>query len=458
MSWHESLGIVFSGMSRSANRPGLFRVNSDGSNLETLMLLDEAELREALSWASVLPNGAGVLFTRDHAGDYGRSTIEVFSIDERSTRVLTRGLRPRFFSTGHVIFSRDGKLFALPFDEAALEATGPPQIVMEGLPIDGINGDSSFTLSREGDLAYISGSNSMLDRPNLLWVASDGASTSTDAPGRQYADPRISPDGTKLAFSIPSDGNEVWVHDFDRQTQTRLTFAEGEDETPVWSPDGIWLAFSSSRKDRERTISRRRADGSGSEELLWEGPPHTHVSGWTPDGKTLIFDASTGGETGTDIWALDVEGDHKPRTLLGNPYNEFHSRLSPDGKWLAYTSTESNRSEIYVQRYPELDRKIQISNDGGMQPVWSSDGRKLFYRRLARMMVVEVSAGGTNPFSRPELVFEKEFGLGKASNHFGYDVAADGRFLMTVPDSELYPREIALVVAWDRELMLRFSN
>ena len=172
----------------------------------------------------------------------------------------------------------------------------------------------------------------------------------------------------------------------------------------------------------------------------------------------MILDANTGVETGADVWGLDVEGDRKARTLLGNPYDEFHARLSPDGKWLAYSSSESNRLEIYVQRFPELDRKIQISNEGGYQPVWSRDGCKIFYRQRTRMMVVDVVPAAASPFSRPAVLFDEEYGLGKAMNHFGYDVTEDGRFLMTLPESVLSPREIALVIAWDRELLQRFSN
>ena len=134
------------------------------------------------------------------------------------------------------------------------------------------------------------------------------------------------------------------------------------------------------------------------------------------------------------------------------------SRLSPDGRWLAYTAMESQTFHVYVQRYPELDRKIQISSDTGSNPVWSPDGRRLYYRSQDRMMAVDVRPGADPPFSKATLVFEKEYGTGKAFTHFSYDVATDGRLLMTLRDSASYPREISLVLGWDRELAARFER
>ncbi len=174
-----------------------------------------------------------------------------------------------------------------------------------------------------------------------------------------------------------------------------------------------------------------------------------HPSAWTPDGKTLILDVSSG--KGADIAALDLEGGGEIRPLLAEPYDELHARLSPDGRWLAYTADASGRSEIYLQSYPALDRRLQVSVNGGAQPVWSPNGGEIFFRAgRNRLMVVEFSSTSGEPvISAPQQLFSREFGTGKAATHFSYDVGPDNRFFMTVEDSALLPDELAVVLNAD---------
>jgi Tol biopolymer transport system component len=223
--------------------------------------------------------------------------------------------------------------------------------------------------------------------------------------------------------------NDVWIYERERGALTRLTFDPGEEETPVWSPDGRWIAFATSRAGQPRSIYRKAADGSGAEERLWSGDFHAHVSGWAPDGQTIVMEIQ-GAETSTDIWLLDGEGERAARPLLQTRFNERTARLSPDGRWLAYVSDESGRDEVYVQPFPDLAGKWQISIQGGNQPVWSRDGRELFYRGGEQLMAVTVSTEPPFRATAPQALFPDAFERPQGPAHTSYDVAPDGRFLM----------------------------
>ena len=454
-SWSDTVGIVFSSRSGDGAVPGLWRMDPDGGNVEQLLSWADAPRLADLSWPEALPDGRGVIFTRRFASSPGRSRVEVLSLADGSTRELASGILGRYMPGGYLLYTRDGKLFAVPFDTERLELSGAPQLMMEGLLTE-VTGESLYAVSATGTLAHISGGATRGKTGNLLWVEDNGNSISVDAQPRAYFDLRISPDGSRLAFSDAAAGNDIWVHDFARQTQSRLTIAAGEDETPVWSPDGQWLAYSSSRADQPRTLHRQRADGSGEEKLVWQGDEHLHVSSWTADGMTLLVDVAT--DAGADVWAIAVDGESDPQTVLGDPFTEMHARLSPDGRWLAYTSTESASPQVYVRRYPELDRKIQISSTTGSQPVWSRTARQLYYRDQSRLWVVDARLAEDATFSRPRLLFERDYGTGKAFSHFSYDVAADGRLLMTLRDSASFPPSIGLALRWDLELAGRFER
>jgi Tol biopolymer transport system component len=284
----------------------------------------------------------------------------------------------------------------------------------------------------------------------ILWMKPDGSTSPLGAPPAYYVDPRISPDGRFLAVSIPGLGNDVWVHDLERGSRTRLSFGEKEDETPIWSPDSASVAWASSGSDG-RSVLRRNRDGSGAETTLWTDNRHFHCTGWTPDGSTIIIELRDP-TTGNDVYALNID-DGTATPLLNAPYDEILPRLSPDGRWLAYTSNETKSYEVYMQPYPSLDRKFQLSVDGGGQPVWSRDGRTLFYRDESVVLAVDVDTTGSEPrISKPRTALDQPIGFGKGTAHWGYDIAPDGRFLVTPPESKFFPRRLDIIVGWSNEL------
>ena len=190
------------------------------------------------------------------------------------------------------------------------------------------------------------------------------------------------------------NGNaDVWVLDTERGVQRRLTFGDERDDSPAWSPDGSRVAFSS-----ERTgvfdLFERPADGSAGETALLTSPEPKEVEDWSPDGRNLLFNVQSR-EGDRDLWVLPIAGDRKPVQLTQTPFEEVNSRFSPDGRWIAYQSNETGRSEIYVQSIPDPTVKVQVSARGGVQPYWRRDGRELFYEADQRIMAVSIDLSAT---------------------------------------------------------------
>ncbi len=237
-----------------------------------------------------------------------------------------------------------------------------------------------------------------------------------------------------------------------RQTLSRLTFAPGPDETPVWTPDGKWVTFAGDR-DGIRNLLRRVADGSEQEEQLVTLQEHAHANSWSPDGQVLVFGMGPTGTASGGIWLLPLEEDREPTLFLKTPFNVYASRLSPDGHWIAYASDESGRSEIYVQPFPGLGGKWQISTDGGGHAVWARNGHELFYRNGNKMMVVEVSTQLNWSAGVPETIFEGPF-FAIGNGNTSYDVAPDGQRFVMIKESEEQQEaaQIKVVLNWFEEL------
>ena len=427
-----------------------------GGTPQALTTIDPAS-EVTQGWPVAVPGGKSIVMATMLAAapNWNDAQVDVVSLDTGARRPLFRGGIPlHVLPTGHLIFRRGPDVFAVPFDIARGEVHGTPTMVLSSVGYDRSSGVTWVAVADAGTIVYV-GDFGPTNR-SLVWLDRVHAAATIAAPPKSFADPRVSPDGQRLAFEATENGDDLWVLDLRRGTTTRMTFDPGEDETPVWSPDGKWIAYSSSRAvsaSASRSVLRRASDGTGPEETLLTATDHIHVEDWTRDGRSLLLSVDSSA-TKTDIWLLPLDGSAKASPLLKTPYNERDARVSPDGRWIAYDSDETGRNEVYIQRFPSLGGKIQVSVDGGSQPVWSRDGRQLFFRSGN---VMSVSVGPQDP---PQLgtaaVVGEDLYYTKGLNHTGYDAAPDGRLVFardTSTQSNL--RFVQIIEHWTTEVLQR---
>jgi eukaryotic-like serine/threonine-protein kinase len=264
-------------------------------------------------------------------------------------------------------------------------------------------------------------------RRSLVWVKSDGTEQQIDASPHAYRSPRISPDGVRIAVSIEEQGGQIWIYDVNSGSLVQFTTEGSNNLYPMWTPDGQHIAFESDNPTSPGNLLWQSTRENSKAERLIPSKNAEAPSGWSPDGRLLAFwEASP--QTSRDIWIFSLD-DHQRHLFLQTSSSEAAARFSPDSKWLAYTSNESGRPEIYIRPYPGPGDKQQISNNGGTEPLWSSDGRQIFYREGdAKMMSAGVAKGRAD--GSPNVLFEGHYLLNPAGTAANYDVARDGRFLM----------------------------
>jgi serine/threonine-protein kinase len=283
----------------------------------------------------------------------------------------------------------------------------------------------------------------------MVWVGANGEVEPLAAPRRAYTDPAISPDGGSIAVSIQGPTQTIWIYDLSRSTLTTLPSA-GSTQAPAWTPDGLRLIYRATQGGR-RNIFWRAADGTGDEERLTTSDTLQTPTMVSRQGMRAFF-FETSAATGPDLWMMPLEGARRPEVVLRTRFTEASARLSPDGRWLAYSSDESGRNEIYIRAFGHTGGKFSISTDGGSAPLWSHDGRQLFYRNRDKMMGVDIGSGPTPTAGAPHLIFSGTYQVSD-TGVAGYDVASDGRFLMIQPNtSPLAGRHIQVVLNWFSEL------
>ena len=331
---------------------------------------------------------------------------------------------------------------AVPFDLERLEVTGASLPVIEDVmqavyaPDSAFDtGAAQFSVSGSGSLVYVQGGIHPPLRKSLVWVDREGRAQPLAAPERGYWYPRLSPDGRRVSVSIQEGEQlDVFVYDMSRGTLTRVTL-EGMNDSPVWASDGKRVTFESTTNGPPN-LFWAQPDGSSAPERLTTSENWQNPASWSPDGKVLAF-IEESPTTGLDIWVLPFgDGEHEPRPIVQTRFQEWYATFSPDGRWLAYSSDESGREEIYVQPYPGPGERTQISIKGGFSPAWARDGRELFYRVWPegppwklRMMTVNITTDPAFIAGKPRMLFEED--RYQTSDPLrSYDVAADGRFLM----------------------------
>jgi serine/threonine-protein kinase len=409
----------------------LYRARASGGPAEVISTLDVSARERSHRWPDVLPDGKSILFTVAYEVGNPLDDASIAVLDlatgKHKTIIKSAGFA-RYSPTGHIVYARHGGITAVPFNAERLEVTGPPVTFPENVLMSVTNGGAQFSFSRNGDLAYVVGrSDDSRDVGPLVWLDRRGREEVLSEAHHKYSTPRLTSDGRTLLVEIGDSGAAIWSYNLDRGTLSPLTLA-GVSYNPMPAPDGKRVAYEAVR-DGVAGVLLARLDGSGEERLTATKRLHIPTS-WTPDGKTL---AITGGSDSgfLEVWLVPVDGDRKPQTFLQGPFNVGGARFSPDGRWVAYVSDESGRNEVYVRRYPESGTRIQISADGGGQPVWARNGRELFFRNGDELLAVDVALQGDFTAGRPRLLFSRynpqsESGLAYDLDA-DYDVSLDGQ-------------------------------
>ena len=422
----------------------ILRVPSAGGSATPVTSLDASRYEFGHVWPTFLPDGRHFLYSARNP-NVGKSALYVGSLDSKESKLLLNTNSMALFSPpGYLLFVRGGTFLAQPFDADRLEFKGEAIPIAEGVQFSPLNGRAAVAVSENGVLAYRAVP--VAGQIKLVWVDRKGAEQPLAAPPHAYRNPRLSPDGQRVAVTIDELGSQEWVLDISRGTLTRLTFDGNYNGGAAWTPDGKKITFGSDRAGT-RNLFWQLADGSGGVERLTTSDRTQVASSWSPDGQTLSFEETSAG-TGFDLWVFRL-GDRKFQPFLQTRFNEIAPRFSPDGRWLAYASDESGRFEIYVQPYPGPGGKWQISTEGGREPVWARNG-ELFYRNGEKTMVVETTTRPTFSAGNPKVLFE-----GRYANYQSlpdYDVTPDGQRFLFLKAGEEARSEINVVLNWQEEL------
>jgi eukaryotic-like serine/threonine-protein kinase len=451
-TWGADGTIIFA---QSVSAAGLQRVSSTGGE-PTILTTPDRERGEGLHlWPEFLPGGEAVLFTIvPPTGSV--ENIAVLDLRTSTWKVLIRGgSDAHYVPTGHLIYGVAGTLRAVAFDLGRLEVVGNPAPVLEGVLTTG-TGVTDMAVAANGSLVYVPGGAGRGGQQTVVSVDRQGrASALPGLPVDSYRDVRVSPDGARLALATQDD---IWIYDRARASLSRLTTDPARDYSPLWTPDGERIVFTSQRAGYAEMFSRP-ADGTGSDELLLsrgKDPLDLHPNGWSADGRQLLFSDIRPNIQGA-IEQMAIERPLDAKVLLKNAFNNALATVSPDGRWIAYHSNISGRYEIYVERYPELGARQLISTGGGRLPLWSRDGRELFFASPdgRQMSAVAVQSATTLVAGRPQVLFELAM-LVQAGGNRPYDIGPDGRFVIirnAQGDTDSAPASNLIVVQnWFEEL------
>jgi eukaryotic-like serine/threonine-protein kinase len=440
MTWPKSDLIV------AIRERELAGIAPQGGPWKTIAPVDTAQGEQQQLNPVALPDGDHILYSS--AGSTGVSGIRMAMVSLRTGRQTLfdiNGAYPIGALDGQLFYVTEvGTLMAAPFDIAHGRITGQPGQLITGLVTGSAGTAQTAALSASGTLAYVVGSSGS----TLVSVDMRGNVTTVEPGLHDYGYPRYSPDGSKIAYSLTSGGRtDVWIYDLASHTPTRLTTAGQVNERPEWTPDGKRVMF--------------RSDEGAVRSSIWWAPvdqsqPPSHLLGspraylfeavMTPDAKELIYQVDT---MGADIWYRSMSGDTTPRPIAATKAIENMARISPDGRWVAYSTDESGPYQVVVQPFPGPGPRVQVSVNGGTEPVWAHDGRRLFYRANRKIMVADLStADGLTVTSRTAL-FDDDFELASAP-HANYDVAPDDRHLLLLRSSDT--PQMMLVHHWVDEL------
>lgn len=432
-------------------------VGDGGGTPVPLTALDAAAGEVEHLLPSAIP-GTGVILFVTGNGTTPALGGELAAFDRRSGRTVrfkVAGIHPRYVPTGHIVYaSSSGVLWAVAFDPATLEMSGTPVPVLEGVGIKG-SGAANFDTALDGRIVYAGGLEGLSAARTITWTDRAGRETPIAVQPRNYYYVRLSPDGAYLSLDARDEQEDIWIWDLRRGAISRLTDKPGAEQYGLWMPKGLGVVFNSASGSRTE-LYRMRRDGTGQMEQITETSAERLApfpNAITPDGEQVIFRAATTNSK-NDLWIASMTGPRSVRKLLDGPHHELNASLSPDGKWMAYESDQSGRTEVYVRPFPDVQSgQFPVSVAGGSEPVWARN-EIFFIADDSKLMAVPVSTTSGFVAEKPVVLFDVSpyyFG-GQGRN---YDVAADGKRFVMVKDppaarSQTFP--INVILNWTQEL------
>ena len=453
-AWSQSDVILFT------PRPGaaLHRVPAAGGKDVPATTLDESS-GDAQHWfPSFLPDGRHFLFFAVGSATGGVTDprgVYLAELDSTAPpkRILSSGSNARY-ANGHLIFLQDGTLMAQAFDMKRLEPSGEPHPLAEQVLIAGAGSTGTagaVSVSTNGVLAYQAGS---ITRSQLVWLDRQGKELTRIGDQADYADAVLSPDETKVAVSVTDPATatrDIWVYALARPTRERLTVDRSDDFAPVWSPDSLRLVYSSIRSNGIQ-LYERPATAGGTERIVVKDSLGKFAADWSHDGKFLAYVGGGGIIGRSDLWIAPVGG--APYAFAETSFVETQPRFSPDGQWIAFSSAETTRFEVYISPFPGPGHRIQVSTDGGRWARWSRTGHELLYLKLDNtLMSVPIERGVDGlRVGTPQPLFALKSRPSPRLDAYPYDLSRDGRILVNGFVEDITTTPITLVTNWPSEI------
>jgi Tol biopolymer transport system component len=392
----------------------------------------------------VLPGGDAVVYAT--ALGTGSQLAVTVPATGRTSNLGVQGA-PLGVAGDELIFVRaDGALMAVPFDARARRLTGSARVVVAEVQHNPATLESKAAVSANGSLAYVGGSGIV----QVVAVDAHGAARPLPIPADRLSDPRYSPDGRRVLVALQSAGrSDVWIYDVASGAPRRVTAEGTVNQRAEWSPDGTRVLYRSNRNGPSTTLWWQAADGSGAAQQLIAVPGKDIWEGvLTPDGRTVVY--RTGSVGTADIWYRRLTGDTAEHGIATTPFTENAPRVSPDGGWVAYASDESGGYQVYVRPFPGPGELYPVSVGGGNTPVWSRDGRRIFFVSGNQLLAASVTTSPTFSVTAREALFSGDYSL--TLGHAPFDVAADGKSFLMLRSVAANSEEIVVIPNWAAEL------
>ncbi len=436
------------------NAASIWKVSAAGGTATELTTLDRTRGETSHRWPHVIPGQQTLLFSAlTGPGQDERQVVSLSLVTGDRHVLIQGGATPRYVTTGHLLYGNGDALFAVPWTPSQTSLAGAVPTAMVELPRLENETALAYGVSDNGTLVYLAGGPSRtLNR--VVWVDHAGNTAPLSLPEREYESVVISPDGRRAIVQVYEGLLTLWMVDLARQTLTPFV-TSGSSQAPIWTPDGTRVIYRGTRSGF-RNLFRRSADGTGAEERLTEKIDVVQsATSISPDGAWLVFnEGSTGG---TGVWKLRLDTDATagvPELIFPVTERAQNGVISRDGRWMAYQSEVSERGEVYVQPFPGPGPRTQVSIAGGSVPLWSRDGRRLYFDSLDnRVMAVDVTTGATFSAGVPRVLFEGRF-KSSANSNTPYDISLDDRRFLRVqpikPDAGI--SQIDVVLNWISQL------